>query len=223
MIANTSTNGWWRGLKLKHKTLYLTIVHRLCTINCKEGYVICVLHNYGMIIKDLRILTGMSQKQFSNSFGIPLGTLRNWEQGIAKPPKYVFDMIVVGIRRDRMINIETIKFLKILDNLADRTKIGIYSFAEATQNNRDDRVFYDPQNKFEDGSFGVVLESCVIDDQECYHHDVISYYDSESNEYTIHAAFSEDDESGEQSIFLLVELETSGEQIVIENGQWYFV
>ena len=71
-----------------------------------------------MTIQEIRKLTHMTQRQFSTFFGIPLGTLRNWEQGIAKPPEYVFHMIATTIRRDKMINIETVKFIHMLDRLA---------------------------------------------------------------------------------------------------------
>ena len=65
-----------------------------------------------MKINDLRNITQMTQRQFAEYFGIPVGTLRNWEQGIANPPEYVFQMIITSIRRDKMINVETINFFK---------------------------------------------------------------------------------------------------------------
>ncbi len=36
-------------------------------------------------VKAIREKTGMSQEHFSASFGIPLGTLRHWEQGLRTP------------------------------------------------------------------------------------------------------------------------------------------
>jgi len=36
-------------------------------------------------VRAIREKTGMSQEQFSESFGISLGTLRHWEQGLRKP------------------------------------------------------------------------------------------------------------------------------------------
>ena len=36
-------------------------------------------------VKEIRESTGMSQKAFAELYGIPLSTLRNWEQGIRKP------------------------------------------------------------------------------------------------------------------------------------------
>lgn len=36
-------------------------------------------------VKAIREKTGMSQEQFSATFGIPIGTLRHWEQGLRTP------------------------------------------------------------------------------------------------------------------------------------------
>lgn len=41
-----------------------------------------------MNIKELRQLTGLSQKQFADKYHINVGTLHNWEQGIAKTPSH---------------------------------------------------------------------------------------------------------------------------------------
>lgn len=39
-------------------------------------------------IKELRLSTGMTQKAFAETFGIPLRTLQKWEQGEASPAPY---------------------------------------------------------------------------------------------------------------------------------------
>lgn len=44
-------------------------------------------------IKELRRKTGMTQKGFAEHFGIPLSTLRKWEQGEASPPDYLIHLI----------------------------------------------------------------------------------------------------------------------------------
>ena len=46
-----------------------------------------------MTIKEMRIITGMSRQEFGDYFGIPRGTIRNWEQGIREPPPYVVSLI----------------------------------------------------------------------------------------------------------------------------------
>lgn len=170
-----------------------------------------------MDIKEIRRITGLSQREFSAFFGIPLGTLRNWEQGIAKPPEYVFNMIFASLRRDKMINVETIQFIKMLDELSELSAKGIKDFSEATEETTHQMVFYDSESPDENGQFPIVLDSCVIDDPECIHHDVVSYYDSNSSEYSVRVTI-EDDEAP----FIVVKLFLSNQEIVIEDGRWYF-
>ena len=40
-------------------------------------------------IKELRDSTGMKQKEFASRYGIPISTLRKWEQGESSPAPYV--------------------------------------------------------------------------------------------------------------------------------------
>lgn len=40
-------------------------------------------------IKEMRLNTGLTQKEFAALFEIPLSTLRKWEQGESTPPGYV--------------------------------------------------------------------------------------------------------------------------------------
>lgn len=46
-----------------------------------------------VIIKKLRAETGLSQREFANTYGIPVSTLRKWEQGEAKPASYVINLL----------------------------------------------------------------------------------------------------------------------------------
>lgn len=168
-------------------------------------------------IKKFRNVIGMSQREFSTYFCIPIGTLRNWEQGISSPPKYVFEMIGAILMRDEMINIETIKFTKMLDELAELSKNGIDEFKNATEENQRSKIFYDKHSEDENGNYRVVLDACILDDTNCYHHDVISYYDSEAREYEIRVVFDE-----YKTPFVEVKMFLRDDSIVIENGRWYF-
>ena len=47
----------------------------------------------GRMIKYLRLSTGMKREDFANYFNIPLGTVRDWEQGKRKMPEYVYELI----------------------------------------------------------------------------------------------------------------------------------
>lgn len=44
-------------------------------------------------IKELRASTNLSQSEFADMFGIPLSTLRKWEQNQSAPPAYVMNFI----------------------------------------------------------------------------------------------------------------------------------
>lgn len=44
-------------------------------------------------IKEIRWATGLSQKAFVELYGIPISTLRNWEQGSNSPAPYVIGLI----------------------------------------------------------------------------------------------------------------------------------
>ena len=47
----------------------------------------------GRMIKYLRLSIGMKREDFANYFHIPLGTVRDWEQGKRKMPEYVYELI----------------------------------------------------------------------------------------------------------------------------------
>lgn len=163
-----------------------------------------------MRISELRSITGLTQRQFAEYFGIPVGTLRNWEQGISTPPDYVFQMIFTSMRRDKMINVETIKFVKMLDELAERSKNGIEPFENATHDNLWEKVFYDPTAKDEEG-YKVVLDALISDDER----DLRAYY--ENSEYAVRVEIDE-----LSNISINIKLLLSEDTIIIKNGAWWF-
>ena len=48
-------------------------------------------------IKELRDLTGMTQREFAQRYHIPVSTLRKWEQGDASPAKYFISLLAGAI------------------------------------------------------------------------------------------------------------------------------
>lgn len=50
--------------------------------------------------KAIRTKTGKSQKAFAETYGIPITTVRNWEQGIAEPPIYVLNLLEKAVEAD---------------------------------------------------------------------------------------------------------------------------
>lgn len=61
-----------------------------------------------MNIKEIRYTTGLSQRDFSNMFDIPLSTLQKWEQGESSPTPYIIKLIAnqLPIDNDNMRKIE---------------------------------------------------------------------------------------------------------------------
>ena len=101
----------------------------------------------------------------------------------------------------RKINMQTIAFMKEIEELKEKTLNGIKPFNEANLDNFNDYIFYIP----EDGDrYEIVLNACLQLD----HHDAISYYD---NWYVVR-----DEEDN-----LYVAYEQDDYVIIIENGKWY--
>ena len=46
-----------------------------------------------MMIRELRSTAGMTPREFAAHFGIPVSTLRKWEQGESTPPAYVITLL----------------------------------------------------------------------------------------------------------------------------------
>lgn len=51
-----------------------------------------------IIIKELRDRTNLSQNRFAEKFGIPVSTLRKWEQGETTPAPYIVNMLARQIK-----------------------------------------------------------------------------------------------------------------------------
>ena len=53
-----------------------------------------------MTIKECRENTGLSQSKFARIYGIPVKTLQQWEQGVAKPTDYFLTIFEKALRYD---------------------------------------------------------------------------------------------------------------------------
>ena len=111
-----------------------------------------------------------------------------------------------------MINIETLKFVGLLNELAERTLEGIEPFEKAV--NPSNKIYYN-SNLFDDYGYAVVCDSCTIGG----HNDIISYYEK-LNCYHIRAVL--DVEGEPVNPYLEVIFDEGDEVIVIENGKWHF-
>ncbi len=51
-------------------------------------------------IKKIRLKTGLKQKDFANTYHIPVDTYRKWELGLRIPPKYVLELLQYKVDND---------------------------------------------------------------------------------------------------------------------------
>lgn len=56
-----------------------------------------------MTFKDLRQRSGMSQKRFSEYFGIPYPTIQNWDLGRRNCPEYLLKLMEYKLKNEKMI------------------------------------------------------------------------------------------------------------------------
>lgn len=52
-------------------------------------------------IREIRERSGLTQKQFSQKYNIPVDTLQNWEQGRRKCPAYVITLLEMIERKEQ--------------------------------------------------------------------------------------------------------------------------
>jgi DNA-binding transcriptional regulator YiaG len=56
-----------------------------------------------LTIKELRTLSGMTQKQFAEYLNIPKRTIEDWEYEKRIPPVYVVELIEYKLRKEKLI------------------------------------------------------------------------------------------------------------------------
>lgn len=87
------------------RNLYLTNTRNACIMKVRQGNAI-VVEEVGMAIeamneiKIIRKEAGMTQKMFSDFFGIPVRTLQDWEAGLRKPPGYVVRLLPYKLKAE---------------------------------------------------------------------------------------------------------------------------
>lgn len=56
-----------------------------------------------MTIKEMRLEAGMTQKEFSEYFGIPKRNIESWEAGIRQCTSYLLDLIEYKLKKEGKI------------------------------------------------------------------------------------------------------------------------
>lgn len=54
-----------------------------------------------MTVKELRHLSGLSQRAFGEKYKIPVRTLQHWEAGERVPPEYVVELLYRVVMCDK--------------------------------------------------------------------------------------------------------------------------
>ena len=54
-----------------------------------------------MTFKELRIASGMSQREFSEYFGIPKRTIEDWERGARECVPYLLDLMKYKLEKEK--------------------------------------------------------------------------------------------------------------------------
>lgn len=53
-----------------------------------------------MDIKEIRLISGLSQQAFSDKYKIPKRSIENWESGKRTPPEYVISLLQRAVKED---------------------------------------------------------------------------------------------------------------------------
>lgn len=114
------------------------------------------------------------------------------------------------------INFQTVRFIALLNELANNMENGIIPFSQITMDTRRDALIYDDIN-IPTHDYRLVLDKCVDD----IHHDIISYYDEyypDLFNYCIGGPYLINNDEYGTYIEILT---TSGDIYIIEEGSWY--
>ena len=74
-----------------------------------------------MEIKEIRVLTGLSQVKFCEKYHIPLNTFARWEQGKREPPDYLVELLEFKVREDLKMDTK-----EILEEILSRIESEVF-------------------------------------------------------------------------------------------------
>ena len=187
---------------------YTYIVSNLRTI-CVKGA--------KMDIRELRETLHLSQKEFAEKLGIPIGSIRNWEQGKSEPADYLIEMMEHRIRRDSMVNVQTIKFMKMLDELAALSENGFVDWETLNHSKEsgipDNKILYSSKHVTPSGYYKVICD-VTWDAGEW---DIVGFYDNIEFDSNVEIGVNT-----EEPMSIDIKFINEREYITIMNGEWYF-
>ena len=83
-----------------------------------------------MTIKEIRKLTGLTQLEFSEKYGIPKRSIQNWENEVRVPPEYITNLLERAVRADTA---DTRAAFQQLKEHEDATQYALQKFAETIE------------------------------------------------------------------------------------------
>lgn len=112
------------------------------------------------------------------------------------------------------MDFETIKFISLLNQLAEKSKNGYIPFSKATAKNKN-CILYDDESTYSNGH-PIVYDTCIDE----IHHDIIDTYNEiyDPEGIVIRLVIEEE----ESFINITCKYDTSI-NIVVDNGTWYTV
>ena len=110
------------------------------------------------------------------------------------------------------MDFETIKFIALLNNLAEKTKNGYIPFSKATTKNKN-CILYDDESTYSNGH-PIVCDTCINE----IHHDIVDTYNEIYDPRGIIIRLVIE---GEEAFINITCIYDESIDIVVENGRWY--
>lgn len=121
-----------------------------------------------------------------------------------------------------MLNFQTIEFIGLLNELAEKTKVGFFPFSKATAE-QEDGILYDDKNKGNNGKYPVIANYSINE----LHHDIISLY-SDKKYSDIISLYSDENYSviinavvDNEEPYIIITFESNDMMIIVEEGRWH--
>lgn len=109
-----------------------------------------------------------------------------------------------------MLNFQTIEFIGLLNELAEKTKVGFFPFSKVTFE-QGDGILYDDNNKDNNGKYPVIANYSMDE----LHNDIISLYSDENYGAVINAVVDNEEP------YIIITFEANDMVVIVEGGRWY--
>lgn len=119
----------WSGMSEEELETYYQELQNNMTISDLAKSAKDTVNAPANLIFNLRDLTGLSQRTFSDKYRIPKRTIEDWERGKRKPPEYVVKLLERAVKEDFPNNIGSKKFTVLrnvsIDDIEDAAECNV--------------------------------------------------------------------------------------------------